>query len=101
MRRTILLACLAASCSNMTPEQQAKLTQALTVACNVDGVLVPVAQPVVAGIAPGGATAANIDALLVHPAVVQACAALKGTPASVTVMAPTAPAGAVPVKPVS
>ncbi|MEJ0020750.1 MAG: hypothetical protein WDN25_30210 [Acetobacteraceae bacterium] len=96
----ILLACLAASCSKMTPEQQARLDQAVTVACNVDGVVVPVAQPVVATMGTGGATAASIDALLVHPAVVQACAALKGTPASVTVTAPAAPATP-PAKPVS
>ena len=91
MRRMILLACLAASCSNMTPAQQ----QELTVACNVDGAIVPAAQPVVATMGTGGATAASIDALLVHPAVVQACAALKGTPASVTVTAPP-PAPATP-----
>ena len=98
MRRMIPLALLLATCSNMTLEQQTKLTQALTVACNVDGVVVPVAQPVVATIGAGGATAASIDALLVHPAVVQACAALKGTPAAVTVTAPPAPP---PAKPVS
>ena len=39
-----LLVCLSA-CSNMTPDQQAKIAQVLTVACNVDGVVVPVAQP--------------------------------------------------------
>jgi hypothetical protein len=78
-----LLGCLAA-CSNVTPSQQAQLTQAVTVACNVDGVLVPVAQPVVATLGPGGTTVANVDALLVHPAVVAACTALKGTPASAT-----------------
>ena len=49
---------------------------------------------------PNTATDASIDALLVHPAVVQACAALKGTPASVTVTAPTAPATP-PAEPVS
>ena len=100
MRRMILLACLAASCSNMTPAQQ----QALTVACNVDGAIVPAAQPVVATMGTGGAMAESIDSLLVHPAVVAACASLKGTPASVTVTAPaaTAPPPATPAaKPVS
>ncbi len=82
-----LLVCLYA-CSDATPSQQAQITEALTVACNVDGVLVPVAQPVVASVGPGGAAAANVDSLLVHPAVVAACASLKGTPASVTPVGP-------------
>jgi hypothetical protein len=78
-----LLACLGA-CGNMTTSQQAQATQALSVACNVDGVLVPIAQPVVAALGPNGATAAGVDSLLVHPAVVAACAAIQGAPASVT-----------------
>jgi hypothetical protein len=78
-----LLACLGA-CGNMTATQQAQLTQTLAVACSVDGVLVPIAQPVVAALGPSGATAADVDSLLVHPAVVAACAAIQGTPASVT-----------------
>jgi hypothetical protein len=81
-----LLACLGA-CSNLTPAQQAQVTQALSVACNVDGALVPVAQPVVATLGPSGASVSNIDTLLVHPAVVAACAALKGTPVSATPIA--------------
>lgn len=83
----LLLACLAA-CGNVTPSQQAQIAQAVTVACNVDGVLVPVAQPVVANLGPGGATVANVDTLLVHPTVVAACTALKGTPASATPASP-------------
>ena len=87
-----LLACFGA-CSNLTPAQQAQITEALAVACNVDGTLVPVAQPIVATLGPNAAKAANVDALLVHPAVVAACAALKGTPASATpVTAPSAAA---------
>jgi hypothetical protein len=85
MRRhlaTALLACLPA-CANLTPDQQASVRQALTVACNVDGVVVPVAQPVVATLGPAGSTAASVD-LLVHPAVVQACKALNGVPTSAT-----------------
>jgi hypothetical protein len=76
-----LLACLAA-CGDLPPEQQAKVTQALTVACTVDGVVVPLAQPIVAELGPAGAGAASAD-LLVHPAVVAACKALNGVPASV------------------
>ena len=78
-----LVACLGA-CSNLTPAQQARITEALAVACNVDGALVPVAQPVIASLGPNAEKAANVDALLVHPAVVAACAALKGTPVSAT-----------------
>lgn len=78
-----LLACLGA-CGNMTTSQQTQAAQALAVACNVDGVLVPIAQPVVAALGPNGATAASFDSLLVHPAVIAACAAIQGTPASVT-----------------
>ena len=89
MRRNIalsLLVCLSA-CSNMTPEQQAQVRQVLTVACNVDGVVVPVAQPIVATLGPAGAAATNVD-LLVHPAVVEACKAVSGVPASVTPVSP-------------
>jgi hypothetical protein len=85
MRRIMalpLLACLSA-CSNVTPEQQATIRQVLTVACNVDGVVIPVAQPIVATLGPAGATAAQVD-LLVHPAVVEACKTINGVPVSVT-----------------
>jgi hypothetical protein len=81
-----LFACLSA-CSNPSPQQQARLIEILTVACNVDGVVVPVAQPIVAAVGgPAGATAANVD-LLVHPAVVAACQALEGIPVSATPVA--------------
>jgi hypothetical protein len=91
MRRTFalsLLGCLSA-CSNMTPQQEAMIEQVLSVACNVDGVVVPVAQPVVATLGPVGASAANVD-LLVHPAVVAACKAVSGVPVSVTPVTPPA-----------
>lgn len=90
MQRFFALPLLAwlAGCSNVTPNQQAQIAQAVTVACNVDGVLVPVAQPVVASLGPGGATVANVDTLVVHPSIVAACTALKGTPASATPASP-------------
>ena len=78
------LTALLCACGNLSPAQQAQITQALMVACNVDGAVVPIAQPVVAALGPGGATAVSLDNLLLHPAVVQACAALNGTPASAT-----------------
>lgn len=76
-----LLPCIAA-CGNLTPDQQAQITQELTVACAVDGMLVPLASPVVASLGTGGAAVANADNLLVHPAVVAACKSIGGTPAS-------------------
>ena len=59
----------------------------LTVACNVDGIVVPVAQPIVATLGQPGATAASVD-LLVHPAVVEACKRVSGVPVSVTEVSP-------------
>ncbi len=73
----LLLAWLAA-CSDPAAQQQA-----LAIACNIDGVLVPIAQPIVADLGSGDATVAQEDALLVHPAVMSACAALGGVPANV------------------
>jgi hypothetical protein len=75
------------SCGDQPAAKQADLRQALAVACVVDGVLVPVAQPIVAGLGSGGATAANLDSLLVHPGVVAACQALGGIPAHVAPVA--------------
>jgi hypothetical protein len=83
-----LLVCLSA-CNNLTPQQQAMIKQVLTVACNVDGVVVPVAQPVVATLGPAGAATTDVD-LLVHPAVVAACKAVSGVPVSVTQVTPPA-----------
>jgi hypothetical protein len=79
-----LLASLSAC--NPAPQQQAKLIEILTVACNVDGVMVPVAQPIVAALGTAGATVTSVD-LLIHPAVVATCQALKGVPVSATPVA--------------
>ena len=73
-----------------TAQQQ----QVLRVLCQVDGAIVPVAQPVVATLGPSGATAVALDAALVHPAVVAACAQLGGVPAGV---APSVAAAIAPV----
>lgn len=89
MRRIFAMALLVglSACSNMTPEQHAKIEQVLKVACNIDGIVVPVAQPIVATLGPVGSTTANVD-LLVHPAVVGACTRVSGVPASVTPASP-------------
>jgi hypothetical protein len=85
-----LAACLSA-CGTLPANQQTKVTQALAVACNVDGAVVPVAQPVLATLGNGGAAAASLDSLLVHPAVVAACQQLGGKPAGVTPAAAPVP----------
>lgn len=85
-----LLACLS-GCSGGTATTAVSPHQALAVACVVDGVLVPIGQPIVASLGPHGVTAANLDSLLIHPAVTAACNAINGTPASVTPVAPPAP----------
>jgi hypothetical protein len=91
MRRIFALSLLSglAAC-NLTPGQQAQITQELIVACTVDGMLVPLASPVVASLGTSGAAAVNFDNALVQPAVVAACNAIGGTPASAKpVVAPT------------
>ena len=89
MRRIFAMALLVglSACSNMTPEQHAKIEQVLKVACNVDGIVVPVVQPIVATLGSPGAAAAGVD-LLVHPAVVEACARVSGVPVSVAEVSP-------------
>ncbi len=70
----LALGCGLAAC---TAREQA----VLTVACQLDGVAQPILVPVVAGLSQG---VAATDAALVHPAVVAACAAVKGVPVAVT-----------------
>jgi hypothetical protein len=84
MRRILALSLLSslAACGNVTPGVQAQIAQELIVACTVDGMLVPLATPVVASLGTNGAAAADLDNLLIHPAVVAACNAVGGTPAS-------------------
>ena len=72
-------ACLLAGCTAagaLTPQA----TVALQVACQVDGAVQPIAAGVVSGLSPAGATIASADSLMVHPAVVAACAKIGGTP---------------------
>jgi hypothetical protein len=69
--------------SACTDAQMAQAQQIISVGCMVDGMV----QPAAVALAPAaGATAASLastDAALVHPAVVAACAALKGIPVTV------------------
>lgn len=83
--------------------QQAAVAQRIAVqACVVDGVVVPLAQPAVAALGGGtGATIAGVDASVVHPAVVAACAKLNGVPAPAAAVPAAVPTpAAVPVAPV-
>ena len=74
---------LLAACG--TPAQQAavqaQVQQFVTVACNVDGTVVPIADPVLVGLVPQSAPVISIDQALVHPAVVAVCKGYGGTPA--------------------
>ena len=71
---SLLAGCTAAG--GLTPQA----TVALQVACQVDGAVQPIAAGVVSGLSPAGATVASADSLMVHPAIVAACAKLGGTP---------------------
>ena len=89
MRRVFAPALLVglAACGNITPERDARMRAVIDVACNVDGIVVPVAQPIVATLGRPGATATGVD-LLVHPAVLEACKHVNGVPVSVTEVGP-------------
>jgi hypothetical protein len=91
MYRLLLIASLSA-CDSLPPDRQANLQQALVVACNIDGAVMPLAQPMVATLGPGGASLAATDSLLVHPAVVAACLRVGGTPVGATPVPAPGPA---------
>src|SRR5207248_1368425 len=78
-------------CGNLPPDKRARIALALVVACDVDGAVVPVAQPVVAALGAGGARTVSVDTILVHPAVVAACQQLGGMPAGATPFTAPAP----------
>ena len=84
----VAVVALVAACQDgaLTPAAQ----NAIKVACHVDALAQPVAVTLAPGVAPGLAPIAATDAALVHPAVVEACKAVNGTPAAVTVAAPAA-----------
>ena len=75
-----IIACLVllAAC---TPEQTARTTETIKSVCLVSGALQPVAVSVAAASGGDAAKVAAVDAAVVHPAVVAACAALGGVPA--------------------
>ena len=81
--RALAMFAFLSACADLPPDRQASLQRALMVACNVDGVLVPLAQPVVASLGSVGAAASGVDSLLLHPAVVAACQLYGGAPSSV------------------
>jgi len=76
----------------IAPQTQFKVQKkALSVACDIDGVVVPLGDPVVAQAAPSGASDTSVDALLTHPAVVHACSLVGGRPAIVLTIPPDRP----------
>jgi len=61
MRSRVLYSLLASlSACNPASQQQAKLIEILTVACIVDGIVVPVAQPIVAAQGSAGASVTSV-----------------------------------------
>jgi hypothetical protein len=102
----LLMVALGLSACSMTPAQKAQMqTDIQTVeqaACLVDGVVQPIAAPVLATLVPQASIAVSIDNALVHPNVVKFCANLGGTPVAETATAaPVVPAtpAALPVPP--
>jgi hypothetical protein len=79
---------------NLQTDAQALATGVQTAAhigCPVDGVVVPVADTVIAALVPGSAGAVTVDTALVHPAVLKLCAGLGGgAPVAVPEAAPAA-----------
>lgn len=67
--------------------------QVIDVMCTSDALLVPVVVPVILAAQPTAAPAAALDTVLVHPAVVAACAAYARRPAAIT--PPAAPGATV------
>ena len=82
---------LVLSACGLTPDQQAQLQvtirQDAGVACMIDGVVQPIAAPVLAALVPTAAGAVGIDTLAIHPAVAAFCASLGGTPAALPPLA--------------
>lgn len=87
----IMLPVMLGACA-IDPATKAQLQQAVKVACDVDGMVVPIADPVVLGLVPQSAPIITVDQALVHPAVVAVCKGYGGTPAM------AAPATVTPAK---
>ena len=72
--------CAGLSVAACSANQQAAAQKAIGIGCMVDGAVQPIAAPVLAAAVPSTAGAVTADTLLVHPAIVAACAAVKGVP---------------------
>jgi hypothetical protein len=109
MRRAVVVALMLAGCTStgaLTPQAQ----QIFDITCAKDAALQPIVVPVAvavtsiaAPVAAGPAVVAGqIDQILVHPAVVAACAKYAATPvAAVPAALPAAAVAAPPVAPVA
>jgi hypothetical protein len=82
MKRLLLVLTLA-SCAPPSPKT-------LAVLCRVDAVAQPVAVALAPAVGPVGSAGAAADTLLVHPAVVAACAKVGGSPTAVVTVEPVA-----------
>jgi hypothetical protein len=95
----LLCACTSAQVAT-TVQSNPNLATAVAVACQVDGqvqpIVVTLAAPIVTAVAPGSAAAVAgavvVDKSTVHPAIVAACAAIKGVALAVVPTAPPATA---------
>ena len=87
------LSFLIGSCaaSTNTGPDNLTLSKTVDVICISDALLQPVAVPVVVALAPGATSAATLDVLLIHPAVVAACGAYARRPAQVIDAVPSSP----------
>lgn len=73
-----------AACS---PQQQ-------QVACQVDGVMQPIAAATLASLVPASTPVVAVDTGLIHPAVVNYCASIGGTAVATAAATPTSTAAA-------
>jgi len=81
--------CAGLSVGACSASQQAAAQKAIGIGCMVDGAIQPIAAPVLAAAIPSTAGGVTADTLLVHPAIVAACAAEKGVPVATESSAPT------------
>ena len=74
----VLMLAATASLGACTPAEEAQAMQTIQVICDVEGQLTPVVVPIAKMAGGDVAVAANVDQLVVHPAIAGACAGLNG-----------------------
>ena len=91
--RPFAILLLLAGCAAPTPAQR----HTLLIVCKVDTVAQPFIVALAPAVGPIGSAGAVADNMLVHPAVVSACALVNGVPQAVAVVEPATASVAVPV----